>query len=288
MAKNSITAGELLRDSALRLREAGIDTARLDAELLLADVLGCERISFYTHPECPVTEDEYQSFTKLLERRLAREPLAYITGTKEFMGEDFAVCPGILIPRPDTEVLVEKIIELFGPESERKEPAILDLCSGSGAIGLSAGIRLPGAKIVLSDVSETAVVTGRRNADSLSVNAEVRHGDLFETLLPDERFDLIVSNPPYIAEDEIKGLEPEVSVWEPRLALSGGADGYQFYRRIVSQAQSHLASDGVLMLEAGDGQAQTLRELLENAGYARIEEIRDLTGTVRGLAAFLV
>ena len=119
-----------------------------------------------------------------------------------------------------------------------------------------------------------------------AIRFELHH--LFETLLPDERFDLIVSNPPYIAEDEIKGLEPEVSVWEPRLALSGGADGYQFYRRIVSQAQSHLASDGVLMLEAGDGQAQTLRELLENAGYARIEEIRDLTGTVRGLAAFLV
>lgn len=278
------TAGDLLREAAPVLRNAGIDTARLDTELLLAQVLKVDRISFYVHPDRRVSEKEQEEFLKLIERREKREPIAYITGHKEFMGLDFLVEPGILIPRPDTEVIVEWIISRLDGCTGLN---ILDLCSGSGAIGLSAGSVLPGAGIVLSDLSETAVRVGTDNARRLGVPAEIRHGNLFETIGNGERFDLIVSNPPYIADDEIDGLEPEVSEWEPRIALSGGADGYQIYRRIIREADSFLKPGGILILEAGDGQAQTLAGILEKSGFGSIELIPDLTGTVRGVAAFL-
>ncbi|MGI6109374.1 MAG: peptide chain release factor N(5)-glutamine methyltransferase [Bacilli bacterium] len=278
------TAGDLLREAAPVLRNAGIDTARLDTELLLAQVLKVDRISFYVHPDRRVSEKEQEEFLELIERREKREPIAYITGHKEFMGLDFLVEPGLLIPRPDTEVIVEWII---GRLDGRTGLNILDLCSGSGAIGLSAGSALPGAGIVLSDLSETAVRVGTDNARRLGVPAEIRHGNLFKTIRSGERFDLIVSNPPYIADDEIDGLEPEVSEWEPRIALSGGADGYQIYRRIIREADSFLKPGGILILEAGDGQAQTLAGILEKSGFGSIELIPDLTGTVRGVAAFL-
>lgn len=268
-----------LHEAAGRLAAAGIDTPLLDAQVLLAHVTGAQRVHFYAHPEEDLEPGDETAFLALVARRERREPVAYLTGVKEFYGLDFRVGPGILIPRPDTEVLVEKALSFLGT-LEKPCPKVLDLCSGSGCIGLSVAKNHP-VRLTLSDLSQSAVETGRENARSLGVAARILKGDLFSSVPDGEKFDLILSNPPYIPEGDICVLSPEISRYEPRLALSGGASGYEIYERLIREAPDYLRTGGLLLMEFGDGQSARIAEMLRTGGFHDCFVISDLSGSPR-------
>jgi len=257
-----------------RFTEAGIAAARLEAQLLLAHVLGCSRVQLYTGFDKPLAEPELAGFRALIKRRLGGEPVAYLLGEQEFWALPFYVDASVLVPRPDTETVIEVARSL------RPDPAapcrVLDLCTGSGAIAISLARELPGARVVATEVSPEAAAIARRNVERNAVadRVEVRVGDLFAPVAG-ERFDLIASNPPYIATAVLATLAPEVRC-EPRLALDGGPDGLAFYDRICAAAPAHLLSGGALVLEHGFDQADAVRARLEAAGLSRITLVRDL------------
>lgn len=275
---------DILIEAALKLRENGIETPRLDAEVLLSSVIKKERFYFYTHPEEKISHKNYVEFQALLKRRLNHEPIAYITGKKEFMGLDFIVRPGVLIPRPDTEILTEYAIELIGNNKNIKK--VLDLCAGSGAIGLAIKENCPEIELVSSDISETALGIIRENSKSLGLETTVIESDLFENLKG--QYDLIVSNPPYIKSSDIKTLSPEIREFEPEIALNGGLEGYDFYVDIASQAVNYLSPGGCLALEIGDCQAEEVTRILKDNAFKNISLIRDLGGRDRVLVAFRI
>ncbi len=268
---------ELVRLATGYLAEKGVATPRLDAEVLLAHVLGVERIRLYTEFDKPLEEPEVAAFREALRRRARREPVAYITGEREFWSLPFRVGPGVLVPRPETELLVEAALEGAPPEGR-----ILDLGVGSGCVLLAFLTERPGWTGVGTDVSDAALALARENAEALGVadRADLRRGDLFAPVAG-ERFDRIVSNPPYVPRDEIEGLEPEVSRYEPRGALDGGPDGLDVIRRIAAEAPRFLAPEGRLLLEFGKGQDAAVRDLLAEAGFSRVEIRRDLAGIPR-------
>lgn len=276
------TIQDVLRQAALRLQAAGVETPRLDAEVLLAFVTHRERVYFYAHPEAQLSADALAAFEAALQRRIKREPVAYITGTKAFMGLEFAVSPDVLIPRPDSEVLVETAAQAVGtvvPENAR----VLDLCCGSGALGLSLKALRPEISLTLTDISPEAARITQTNARRLGLAAEITTGDLFECVRAP--FDLIISNPPYIPDSAVETLAPEIRAWEPGTALRGGADGYTFYERIAQECPSVLAAPGLIILETGDGQAPEVSRLFEHQGF-KTRARTDLTGTPRALCAY--
>lgn len=274
-----------LTEAASRFQARGIDSPALDAQVLLSHVTGLDRIHFYAHPEETLSESDEAAFFGLVARRENREPVAYLTGEKEFYGLSFRVRPGILVPRPDTEVLVERGLEYL-ETLEKSWPDVLDLCSGSGCIGLSVAKNHP-VRLTLSDLSEIAVQTGRENAERLDIPARILHGDLFSAVPEGERFDLILSNPPYIPEADIEELEPEISVYEPRCALSGGASGYEIYEHLIQKAQDYLNPGGMLLMEFGDGQQDRIREMLDENGFHDGFTLCDLSGSPRAAGGFL-
>ncbi|HEY5946979.1 MAG TPA: peptide chain release factor N(5)-glutamine methyltransferase [Kofleriaceae bacterium] len=257
-----------------RFTEAGIASARLEAQLLLAHVLHCSRTQLYTNFDQPLGETELAAYRELIKRRLAGEPVAYLLGEQEFWGLPFYVDPAVLVPRPDTETVIEVARSL---RTDRKAPCrVLDLCTGSGAIAISLAKELPAARVIATDVSEAAAAIARRNAERNGVadRVEVRLGDLWEPVAG-ERFDLICANPPYIASSVIETLQKEVKR-EPRVALDGGADGLQFYDRICAAARIHLEPGGALVVEHGFDQADAVRERFTAAGFERITLVHDL------------
>lgn len=257
-----------------RFTDAGIASARLEAQLLLAHVLGCTRVQLYTGFDKPLAEPELAGYRELIRRRLAGEPVAYLLGEHEFWGLPFHVDPSVLVPRPDTETVVEVARSL---RADRSAPCrVLDLCTGSGAIAVSLAKELPAARVIATDRSEAAVALARKNAERNGVGdrVEVRVGDLWEPVAG-ERFDLIVSNPPYIATDVIPTLSPEVRR-EPVLALDGGADGLAFYDRICARAREHLEPGGALVVEHGFDQAEPVRARFEAAGLTSVTLVHDL------------
>lgn len=272
------TIGAILKWSEQYFGSHGAETPRLDAEVLLSHLLGEKRIYLYVHFDQPLTADELARYKEMVKRRTAGEPVAYICGEKEFMGLAFKVTPSVLVPQPDTETLVEAAIERL---RGKKSPRIADICTGSGAIALALAHYLPETSVAATDISADAVSIAKENAETLELSERVQffEGDLLAPLAG-ETFDAIVSNPPYIPSADIEGLPREVRA-EPKIALDGGADGLDFYRRLVRESAALLNDGGFLAVECGDTQAGAIVEMAVTGGFGKTEIVRDLADKER-------
>ena len=259
--------------------EKGVENPRLDAEVLLSHILRKDRLYLYVNFDQPLEGAELAAFRAAVKKRAGRLPVAYITGEKEFMGLDFQVTPAVLIPRPDTEILVEAALKALGATDS---PRILDIGTGSGAICISMLVNLPSAQAVTVDISPEAILVAKSNAQRHGVSERLTfcQGDLFNPV-QGQVFTAILSNPPYIPEADILTLTPEVRQ-EPNLALAGGKDGLDFYRRIIQEGRNYLAPNGFIAMEVGIGQARQVAELAEKSGYFTVSEIvKDYGGIER-------
>lgn len=273
------TIGSILKWTEQYFAEKGVASARLDAEVLLSAVLKKERIYLYVHFDEPLQADELGAFREMIKQRAARVPVAYILGEREFMGLSFKVTPAVLIPRPDTEILVEAVLARLKGKGDL---TIADIGTGSGAIILSLLKNLPQANGVAVDISAAALAVAKENAAHLRVSErlELLQGDVCAPL-QGRRFRAIVSNPPYIPGADIEGLEPEVRK-EPLGALDGGVDGLDFYRRIIQAAAGLLEAGGLLAFEVGIYQAHEVKAMAERSGvFEGIEIIKDYGGIER-------
>jgi len=274
-----MTVREALMEATGRLRAAGVEAPWLDAELLLARALDTDRTGLYREPERVLTRTEQDRLEQTLLRRQAREPMAYISGRREFWGLDMAVTPAVLVPRPETELLVEEALKAVG--SRTREVLILDLCTGSGCVAVALACGLPRARVVATDLSAEALAVARTNARTHGVAERVafRQGDLWE---PVEdlagRIDVVTANPPYIPTSRIGALAPEVSRYEPSVALDGGQDGLAVIRRIVEEAWRFLRPGGILLMEVGEEGIPPLPALER---YRSMAVSPDLSGTPR-------
>jgi release factor glutamine methyltransferase len=268
---------EALESSVDGLRATGVEDPRLDAELLLGEAMGCERAALVADPGAEVPAPAARVFGEMVRRRLRREPVAYILGRKGFRSLELAVDRRVLIPRPETELLVELAVELE-PET------VLDVGTGSGAIALAVTDELPGCAVTATDTSPGALEVARANASRLGLADRVR---FLEGTLPEEGgFDLVLANLPYVAQRDWSLLQPEVTQWEPREALLAGADGLDAYRLFLPECAGHMCryagqKTGALAVEVGDGQAEAVGALMREAGFGGIETRRDLAGIER-------
>ena len=260
--------------SALTAARQKID--RLDARLLLQYATGCSHADLLARPETPVSAPAFAQFAEWVERRAAGEPLAYLVGEAEFRGRVFQVSPAVLIPRPETEVLIDLALTKL---QDMTAPKILDLGAGSGIIAISLALESPAATLLAVDLSTAAISVARTNAGRLGARVDFRHSDWF-THLAGERFDLIVSNPPYVAADD-PHLAGDGLPFEPQMALSDGADGLVCIRRIVADAGEHLNPGGWLLFEHGHDQGMASRNLLTRAGFKAASTHPDLAGIDR-------
>ena len=268
---------EWLRQARTTLEASGCPDPEIDARWMAEDALGMTRADLKFEGEREVREDELDTLNAMLARRAAGEPVQYILERADFMGLTFYVDHRVLIPRQDTETLVENALIAI---TSQPEAEVLDLCTGSGCIGLSLKSLAPRAQVTLADVSRDALDVAKKNAELLSVDVDLRCGDLFQAV-GRRRYDLIVSNPPYVPRSELTGLQVEVR-HEPAIALDGGVDGLDFYRRIAAEAPAHLNPEGRIYLEVGIGQAQAVKGLLEKFIHCRESGIiRDLNGIDR-------
>jgi release factor glutamine methyltransferase len=272
-----VTVLEGIQKSADFLQKKGVDSPRLHAELLLAHVLKLPRMKLYLNFERALTDPETDSLRELVRRRGTREPLQHIVGSTSFCGFEIAVNPHVLIPRPETELLAEEAWRWLSAVSH--QPLALDFGTGSGCIAIAVAAKVPSVKIYALDVSEEALELAKQNAERNKVSDRITFllGNGFEALklaadLP--RFDLIVSNPPYIPTAEIETLDPEVRDFDPRGALDGGADGLEFYRELAAEAGAFLNPGGKVMLEFGDGQADAISRIFEEQKWI-VEAIRE-------------
>ncbi len=278
-----MTYRELYEYGKSRLSEAGIAEAGLDARLLLEYVCHADRNELILYADRERNSMEEQFFRMVIEKRASRIPLQHITGEQEFMGLPFQVNEHVLIPRQDTEILVEEAMRHLGDGMR-----ILDLCTGSGCILLSLLKYSNECEGVGIDISEETLKTARENAEKLGLDAVFLAGDLFGPLAdfvsertPDRLFDMVVSNPPYIETAVIDTLMPEVRDHEPFCALDGGADGLQFYRRILAEAPAHMRRGAVLLFEIGCGQGEAVARLMQEAGFVQVEVLQDYAGLDR-------
>ncbi|OAJ76005.1 protein-(glutamine-N5) methyltransferase, release factor-specific [Brevibacillus sp. SKDU10] len=252
------------------LEEAGTKDPRFEAELMIRHVLKMNRASFLASMPDPIKEEEIASIRMLLKRRAAHEPIQYILGEQNFYGRDFIVAPGVLIPRPETELLIEQVLLHSQRIWSAEQPlSVVDFGTGSGAITLTLAAEKPNWQLTTVDISLDAIAIAKQNAERLDVEKRVRfiQGDLVEPILETgERVDIIVSNPPYIPSTDVDELDREVLGYEPRLALDGGADGYIFYRRICEALPQFLAPTGLVAFEVGIYQADTVAQLMKESG----------------------
>ena len=279
------TISSQLKIATEKLKAAGIENARLDAEVLLAYVLNTRRLSLYVNINKKMTDKEITRYQNLLKRRLERIPVAYLTGHKEFMGLNFAVTPDVLIPRPDTEVLAQGVIEHL--QNYKRKIKMADLGTGSGAICVSILKFVENVEVAAVDISKKALEIAQFNAEKFNVDDRIKfyEGNLFEPL-EGQIFDVIVSNPPYIDAKDFENLQAEVK-GEPRIALDGGAGGLKFYRKIVADAPKFLPADGFLAMELGFNHSEAVRQLIEeNGNFKHIQIWKDLAGIERVIAAW--
>ncbi|MBI5529155.1 MAG: peptide chain release factor N(5)-glutamine methyltransferase [Deltaproteobacteria bacterium] len=279
--KESRTILSGLEWGTAELSKAGKPSPRLDAELLLAHLLGIERLKIYLDFERPMGETEARAYMALVRRRTAGEPVAYITGKKEFYSREFTVTPDVLIPRPETESVVEAAIRTDHVVD------VLDLGCGSGCIGITMAAEVPSANVACADISPAAIAIARKNAAAFGIESRVGFftGDLFAPVAG-RMFDAIVSNPPYIPTKMIDELQIEIRKYEPRAALDGGPDGLDVVRRIVAEAPAHLIEGGTLLVEIAEFQADAVREFAAaNGSYADVRIGNDLSGRPRCFAA---
>ena len=295
----------LIKEGEYRLSKAGVMDAAIDAEELYCFLKGCDKVILFLNKEQEADKETEEAYFKLIDERASRIPLQHITGKQEFMGFDFKVSPDALIPRQETEVLVTEAARIL--REERKEAAgekqksrglfrffsapptqdVLDLCCGSGAIGISLAKICGDISVTATDISDAALELAKENAKANRVEVEFLKGDLFEALQTGgkntrTKYDMIVSNPPYIRTNLIALLQEEVKDHEPLAALDGGVDGLDFYRRIVADAHNYLKSDGCMMLEIGYDQGEDLRKMIMETGkFSRPEILHDLAGRDR-------
>ncbi len=273
-AQATWTIATVLKWATEDFRARGIENPRLDAEVLLSRATGSSRTQLVIDMLKPLAPPELARFRDMVKRRRAREPVAYILGEREFFGRVFRVDKRVLIPRPDTETLVDVALRRTGNVSMCAR--VLDLCTGSGCVAITLARERATTNVIGSDASEDALVVARENALRLGAyNAAFVRSDLFGDLPREMKFDLITANPPYIARGEIAALTPDIASFEPRLALDGGDDGLALVKRIAEGARERLAPRGVLAMEVGQGQAERVHALLEQNGFIEIERARD-------------
>ena len=301
---------QALQQAITKLEAAGIDAARLSAEVLAFHVLGYDRAYLYAHPERLLTEAELAQYESLVERRAAGEPLQYLTGHQEFWGADFLVTPSVLIPRPETEHLVEAVLELvrafavpragneptpghpISPQSwayansgppEEHRLKIIDVGTGSGAIAVSLVRELPNAEVYAVDLSSEALDVARRNAERLGARVQFAQSDVLDSVVRDASFDFVVSNPPYVGLNEADKVQSVVKDYEPHMALFAGVEGLAVIRRLIPQSCDALRPGGWLLMEIGYSQSEAVMALL--AGWDKVHAIADLAGIPRVIAA---
>jgi len=276
-----LTLREFLRETRGRLGEVGAPEPRLESEVMLSDVLGVPRHRLYAYQDDAIPEEAVEALEKVVQRRLEREPLAYILGHREFYGVDLTVGPGVMVPRPETEMLVERALLVCLERMDRAALVVADVGTGSGGIAVSLAMHLPGVALYATDISAEALEVARANVEKFGLGPRITllEGDLLEPL--PGRVDVIVANLPYIPSGRLEELQPELA-WEPRGALDGGDDGMGLLRRLIGQAAGKLADDGVMLLEIDPGQGEALQRLAEKlfpGATTSVEE--DLAGLER-------
>lgn len=284
------TAQAALKEGAAKLSANGIDRVRLEAELLLAHVLSVRKEDLILHPDRGLTGPQEEKFLQLVERRCRKEPLAYITGHREFWSLDFKVNPEVLIPRPETEGIIERLTALVSDRSGGQEIHVLDVGTGSGILAVAAAVELPQAQVTAVDISLAALEVARANAHRHRVAERIDflQMDLMSDwhLPENSRYDFILSNPPYIPSMEVECLMPDIRDYEPRAALDGGPDGLACYRRIIPNAFRYLKPGGHLILEVGESQAGEVRQYLQaQGGIDAMATLQDLSGKERVVSA---
>ena len=280
-----MTVHDILNESAKALEEADIPSARLDAEVLLSFCLKCDRLEFYKNPDMKISETQLCVFKNLISRRLHWEPVAYLTGHKEFWSLGLEVNKSVLIPRPDTEIIVEETLSICR-QMDSSVINILDMGTGSGAIALAIASEINNAKIMATDISPAALKQAQKNAVALGLQTKIdfRQGDLFEPV--EGAFDIIVSNPPYISRGEYETLSAGVKDYEPQTALLAGETGLEFYEKLISQAPDFIQKNGWLLLEIGAKQEPGVRAMMETTNqYENIVMRTDYAGLPRVIKA---
>ncbi len=279
MARNRWTVKELLRVTTDYFQGKGVDSPRLSAEVLLAHLLQTDRIHLYLDPERPLQDEEVASYRQLVRRRANREPLQYIRGLQEFWSADFLVGPDVLIPRPESELLVEQALDLLRLlRSDAPRPWILDLGTGSGALIIALGLEIPDAFLCAADISERALAVARENACRHGLDQRIRFvgGDLWGPFKPRiAAFDIIVSNPPYVDSNALGSLMPEIG-FEPRVALDGGPGGMNFIEEIIEAAPDFLKPGGWVLIEMDPAQTRPALGLIDKTGgYRQAKAVKD-------------
>ncbi len=292
------TVSEILHKAGQYLKKRGIPEARIDAEVLLAHVLKIERLEIYLNLDCQLAEKQLSAYEKMIEIRAKRQPVAFIIGHKEFMGLEFFVSKDVLIPRPETEILVENVIrkaeDINNSRSYRRNRdnslVIVDLCTGSGNIAISLAKNIPSCKIYATDISEGAIQVARKNARFHNVEGKVEFllGDLFSPIRDFNSnlyADIVVSNPPYVKSSDLAMLQPEIKK-EPVCALEGGNKGLNFYQRIIPEALKYLVDGGYLIMEIGDRQGKEVRDLFKKEKqFSQFQLVKDYAGLDRVVMA---
>ncbi len=284
------TVGRILTWTAEYLKKSGAGNPRLDAEVLLGYALGKKRIQLYTMYDTVLDDASRATMRDLVKRRAAHEPVSYLVGHKEFFSLDFAVNKAVLIPRPETELLVMHAIEIAREFYPGKELEILDLCTGSGCIAVSIATNVKQAMVTAVDISPAALEVARRNASKHQVEGRVsvQQGDLFESL-SGKKFHILVTNPPYILSADLAGLESDVKDHEPHLALDGGEDGMRFIKTILERGPEYLQNGGWLLMEFTPELQEPIQRVLDKVGrYENVQWIKDLSGQIRHVRARLV
>ena len=288
----SIFVKDIVQMAEAQLERCGVDSAKIDAELIFRHLLNVDKMGFFKLWGTALDDITWDRYLDLITKRSEGAPLQYITGEQEFMGLTFSVNPGVMIPRQDTEAIITEVVQTIKLRKKRN-CSVLDLGCGSGAIGISIAKLCESAKVTASDISKEAVETTKRNAKALGVEKKMSfaEGDLFDPFhgrFSPDKFDIIVSNPPYIKSGDIPLLQTEIKDYEPLLALDGGDDGLVYYRKIVSRANIHLKKEGILALEIGSDQALDVAEIADNYGkFNDFKLIKDLSGNDRALLFFI-
>jgi len=284
--KQKWTVVELINWTADYLAEKEFPDARLTAERLLGYVLGLQRIELYTNFDRPLIPDELAAYKALFKRRLQHEPLQYILGETEFFSTPFKVSPAALIPRPETEILVERTIELCQQRyADEDEVFILDVGTGTGCIAIALALHVENAVITAVDISHEALTLARGNADAHEASIQFKERDALKPWPPEylNTFDIIVSNPPYVSFPEYQNLQPEIKDHEPKISLLGGNDGLEFYRKFANISTTLLKPQGYVLFEIGERQASSVKNIFADAGFSAAQVYEDLAGKDRVL-----
>jgi release factor glutamine methyltransferase len=280
------TIAQAINEAANRLRETGVSDERRSATLLLGQALGVDRTYLITHAGDDVDETLYQTFSRMIERRAAGEPIQYITGHQEFYGLDFKVTPDVLIPRPETEFLIEQVIKYAQADDSTGQTLMVDAGSGSGCIAVTLALRIKNAHVLATDISNAALQVALENAERLGAKDKIDffQGDLLAPLTGrglESRIDFLVSNPPYVAMRDAPTLQREVKDWEPHGALFADQEGLQFYRRLLSEGLQYVRRDGFFICEIGYTQLDAIQQMIDSKLW-RLEEVtNDLQGIPR-------